>query len=57
MTEEEVRKIAQQEILGFLDVLKLEAKRDPTGMATKVLDTVQKAMQQRYTQTSSTNSK
>ncbi len=57
MTEEEVRKIAQQEILDFLDVLKLEAKRDPTGMATKVLDTVQKAMQQRYNQASSPSSK
>jgi hypothetical protein len=43
MTEEEVKQIAQREILEFLDVLKTEAKRDPTGMATKVLDTVQKS--------------
>ncbi len=55
MTEEEVRKIAQREILEFLDVLKTEAKRDPTGMATKVLETVQKAMHQRYNQPSSTS--
>ncbi len=57
MTEEEVKKIAQREILEFLDVLKTEAKRDPTGMATKVLDTVQKAMLERYNQPSSSDSK
>lgn len=57
MTEEEVKKIAQREILEFLDALKTEAKRDPTGMATKVLDRVQKAMTERYNQTPSTNGK
>ncbi len=57
MTEEEVKKIAQREILEFLDVLRTEAKRDPTGMATKVLDTVQKAMTERYNQPSTTDSK
>ncbi len=57
MTEEEVRKIAQREILDFLDVLKTEAKRDPTGMATKALDTVQKAMIERYNQPTSIDSK
>ncbi|MGI8653852.1 MAG: hypothetical protein ACR2LC_01390 [Pyrinomonadaceae bacterium] len=57
MTEEEVKKIAQREILDFLDVLKTEAKRDPTGMAKKVLETVQKAMVERYNQPSSIDSK
>ncbi len=57
MTEEEVKKIAQREILEFLDALKTEAKRDPTGMATKVLDRVQKAMLERYDQPSAEDGK
>lgn len=57
MTEEEVKKIARRELLEFLDVLKAEAKRDPTGMATKVLDRVQKAMAERYNQPSAIDSK
>jgi hypothetical protein len=47
MTEEEVRKIAREEIVEFLSLLQTEAKRDPTGMAAKALKIARDAMLRR----------